>query len=515
MDELLYQVKVILWKVMHFRWVAVAVTSVVLIIGWITVFLLPDQYEVKSTVYVDTQSVLKPLLKGLAVDDTVKEQAALLMRRTLLSRPNIEKVILQTDLDLTVDNDKQMERLILSLASGITVSGHGDKRRPDANIYRLTYSSADPQMTFRVVDALLDVFLESTLGMTRQDSSSASRFMSKQIQDYKNRLEAADETVKQFKIKHSGLLPSEKNTFFNRLETAKTQLQEALLIQKELEFKTNQLASQLGQVNKETNAANVAKMDRSGANRLADLETQLREYRLRFTDDHPDVIATLAAIEGLETQLKQNNAQNADDVMIENPVYQELSVLHGETKAELAVLNARVEEYRKRITDLNQQVEKIPQIEAEYTALVRDYNVISETYLQLVQRRESATISEEAERSGDTVQFRVIEPPTVPKAPVGPNRPLFLMAVLALGVGAGIGIAVLLAEIKGAIYSKTKLLETFSTPVLGEVSMTWNAAQIKSKRRDIFGLIGAVAAILTAFTTLMLYQFLVVGLPLG
>ena len=202
MGELLYQLKVILWKVMHFRWVAVAVTSLVLITGWITVFLLPDQYEVKSTVYVDTQSVLKPLLKGLAVDDTVKEQAALLMRRTLLSRPNIEKVILQTDLDLTVDNDKQMERLILSLGSGITVSGHGDKRRPDANIYRLTYSSADPQMTFRVVDALLDVFLESTLGMTRQDSSSASRFMSKQIQDYKNRLEAADETVKQFKIKH-------------------------------------------------------------------------------------------------------------------------------------------------------------------------------------------------------------------------------------------------------------------------------------------------------------------------
>jgi len=515
MDELLFQAKVILWKVMHFRWVAVTLSSVVLITGWTTVFLLPDQYEVKSTVYVDTQSVLKPLLKGLAVDDTVKEQAALLMRRTLLSRPNIEKVILQTDLDLTVDNDKQMERLILSLANGISVTGHGDKRRQDANIYRLTYSSANPQTTFRVVDALLDVFLESTLGMTRQDSSTASRFMSKQIQDYKNRLETADETVKQFKIKHAGLLPDEKSTFFNRLEAAQAQLQQALLLQKELEFKTNQLATQLGQVNKETNAANVAKMDRSAATRIADLESQLREYRIRFTDDHPDVIATLATIEGLEAQLKQDNTQNTDDVMIENPVYQELSVIHGETKAELAVLNARVEEYQKRVSDLSLQVEKIPQIEAEYTALVRDYNVISDTYLQLVKRKESATISEEAERSGDTVQFRVIEPPNVPKAPVGPNRPLLLLAVLALGAGAGIGIAVLMAEIKGAVYSKTLLTETFSAPVLGEVSMTWNAAQLKSKRRDIYGLIGAITVILIVFTSLMIYQVKIVGLPIG
>jgi len=209
MDELLQQARIILWKVMHFRWIAMATTALVLTIGWVSVLLLPDNYQVKSVVYVDTQSILKPLLKGLAVDDTTQEEAALLMRRTLLARPNIEKVILQADLDLTVDNDRDMERLVRSLATNIVVTGHGDKRRPGANIYRVTYNHNNPEIAYKVVDALLDVFLESTLGMSRLDSSSASRFMSQQISDYKRRLEAADEARTLFKIKYAGLLPDE------------------------------------------------------------------------------------------------------------------------------------------------------------------------------------------------------------------------------------------------------------------------------------------------------------------
>ncbi|MBV1960484.1 MAG: hypothetical protein KUG52_00725 [Immundisolibacteraceae bacterium] len=517
MDDLLLQIKVVLWKVMHFRWSAIAIMSTILLIGWTVVSILPDKYQVKSTVYVDTQSMLRPLLKGLAVDDTVKEQAAIMMRRTLLSRPNIEKVILQTDLDLTVTNDKQMERLVTSLVNGITISGHADKRRPDTNLYRIAYSHESPETAYKVVDALLDVFLESTLGIARQGSSSASKFMSRQISDYKGRLESSDEAVKQFNIKYAGLLPDETSTFYNRVALANTQLDEARLGRRELEFKAQQLQEQLKGVNKEISAATAAQTDRSLSTRISALELQLAELRVHFTDDHPDVASILASIKGLNTQAEENASTktNSEGVMIENPVYQETSILLGQTRAELAVLTARVEEYQARVDQLQSKVEIIPQIEAEYTALIRDYNIISKTYQELVQRKESALISEDAERSGDTVQFRVIEPPKIPLTPIGPNRPIFLTAVLAIGAMAGIGLAMLMAEIKGAIYSKNKLVDIFSAPVLGEVSMTWNSDQLLSKKRDIFGLAAALLLITAIFLILIYYQINIVGLPLG
>ncbi len=272
-------------------------------------------------------------------------------------------------------------------------------------------------------------------------------------------------------------------------------------------------------MNRETSAATVAKSDRSLSSRISEMELQLRELRVRFTDDHPDVKATVAAIEGLTAQLNASNNEGPgkqdNDVMIENPVYQELSVLLGETEAELAVLNARVEEYENRLENLQSQAATIPLIEAEYSALVRDYDVLSETYQQLVQRRESALISGDADRSGETVQFRVIEPPTIPLNPAGPNRPIFLLAVLGAGLAAGVGLAVLLAEIKGSIYSKEKLIEIFPAPVLGEVSMTWNLDQLSRKRRDIIGIIATAIAILASISALLYHQVFIVGLPIG
>ena len=519
MGDLLLQVKIILWKVMHFRWSALAISSTIMVLGWTVVFLLPDNYQVRSTVYVDTESMLKPLLKGLAIDDTVKEQAAIMMRRTLLSRPNIEKVIIQTDLDLSVSDDREMEKLVNDLATKITISGHADKRRPDANLYKIQYTSTNPELAYKVVDALLDVFLESTLGIARQGSSSAARFMSRQISDYKTRLEDSDEAVKKFNIKHAGLLPNEKSNFYNRVYSARTELMDAELTQKELSFIVSQLTQQIKGVNKETLAATTARTDRNLSSKITEMDLQLRELKVRYTDDHPDVVAVLASIDGLRAQIAKNKSENnlnsTDEVFIENPVYQELTVLLASTQAELAVLNARVGEYQHRMTNLQSQLKTIPEIEAKYTALIRDYTTLSDTYQQLVKRKESALISEDAERSGDTVQFRVIEPPKTPLAPIGPHRPIFLLAVLGIGLGAGIGFAVLMAEIKGAIYSKQRLIDTFSAPILGVVSMTWSLEQLTKKRRDIFGLIGCLFTIAAVFIFLLVYQIMVIGLPLG
>ena len=60
---------------------------------------MPDLYEASARIYVDTQSVLKPLMQGLAVQPNVDQQV-MILSRTLISRPNVEKLVRMADLDL-------------------------------------------------------------------------------------------------------------------------------------------------------------------------------------------------------------------------------------------------------------------------------------------------------------------------------------------------------------------------------------------------------------------------------
>ena len=99
MHDIVRQLVSYLRGMWQYRWYGVAISWAVCAVGWTVVFLMPNLYEANARVYVDTQSVLKPLLSGLAVQPNVDQQIAM-MSRTLISRPNLERVIRMSDLDI-------------------------------------------------------------------------------------------------------------------------------------------------------------------------------------------------------------------------------------------------------------------------------------------------------------------------------------------------------------------------------------------------------------------------------
>ena len=72
-------------------------------IGFVYVASMPDIYESSARVYVDTRSVLKPLLRGLALQTDPRQEVAMMVK-TLLSRPNLEIIARESDLDITTSN---------------------------------------------------------------------------------------------------------------------------------------------------------------------------------------------------------------------------------------------------------------------------------------------------------------------------------------------------------------------------------------------------------------------------
>ena len=199
MQELLHQALGYLRGMWHRRWVGLAAAWVAALIGVAIVYKIPERYEASARVYVDTESLLRPLLAGLAIQPNVDQQVALISR-TLVSRPNVEKLMRLADLDLRVRTPSERDELIDNIIRTIKLEGS-----TASNLYIISYRDPDAQQARRVVQSLLAIFVESSLGDKRQDTQAAVRFLDDQIKRYEDGLRASETQIQDFRVKYIGV----------------------------------------------------------------------------------------------------------------------------------------------------------------------------------------------------------------------------------------------------------------------------------------------------------------------
>ena len=502
MDELVSQITTILRGMWNYRRPAVAIAWLVGIIGMIFVFTMPDRYQASARVFVDTQSILRPLMVGIAVQPNIEQQVSMLSR-TLLSRPTIERLVRNVDLDLDAKTAVAKDALVDAVTQSISIQSAGRD-----NLYTLTYSDPKPEVAQRVVQALLTIFVESSLGATRQDSDSARRFLDDQIKNYETKLAEAESRLKNFKLRNIEL-QSETGMDF----TGRTTEINSLLNQAKLEL--NEAESARVAAKRELDALlENRKINQIIDEKTPEIDSRLNEQRIlldkllnRYTEQHPDVFNTRRLISELETQ-KANEIAKLRKAAKDNPklfyetvspAVQELSKLYSEAEVKAASLRARVAEYKSRAAQAQSQLKVAPQLEAELAQLDRDYEVHKKNYADLVQRRESALMSGELENTSNVADFRIIDPPRVNPKPVAPNRVLLLPMALLIALGAGAGVAFLLSTARPVFFDGAALQETTGIALLGVVEMIPNQAMRKSELRSLRRFTYAIAGLLCLY----------------
>ena len=460
------------------RWIAIVISWPLLIAGVMVVDQMKDRYEAKTKVYIDTTSVLKPLLKGLAVETDIQSNVRLMVR-TLLSRPNLERVIRLMDMDINVESDEDMEKLLNMVRSRVNISA-----RKRSNIYAITYSDENPQKAKEMVQTFLSIFVEDTLGKSVSESDSAIAFLDKQIEKYEQLLQEAELRLETFKRNNVGVMPNDGANYFSRYQKKIAELERAELELSELVNRRDKLKSQL---------ENITLIDMEDTligsydAKIRQQELRLDDLLLSFTEEHPDVINTRRVLISL-LKRKENEREELEQgatVSLDNPVYQQLQILLSESEANISALKARVVTYSRNKQELKKLVDVVPRIEAELKRLNRDYGVHKKNYTTLVGRREQAKISEDVETSSEQVKFRIIEPPHVPTKSNYPNRPLFDLAALALAIGVGYGIGLLISLAQPVIYSISELRALTGLPVLGAVSKFDTGRVLSQRRRNL------------------------------
>lgn len=512
MEEILSKIIGLVRGMWRYRKWGLLVAWVAVVAAGAVIYQLPDKYESSARVFVDTQSVLRPLMSGLAVQPNIDQQVAILSR-TLISRPNVEKLITMADLDLRAGTPQEREAMIARLTRELKIRTTGRD-----NIFNLAYQDDDPARAQRVVQALLSLFVESGLVGKRADSDTARRFIEEQIAVYESKLTEAENRVKEFRLRNMALL-GEGGDYVGQTSAITQQLAQARLELSEAETARAVLERQL--VGEEPILLPQAGAHSSVAipeidGRIDTLRKGLDGLLLKYTEQHPEVVSVKRLIGELEEQKKaavaemQASGTSQFGALDANPVYQQMKLAHTDAEARVAGLRARVAEFERRLAAMRERAELIPKLEAEQAQLNRDYAIQKSNYEQLVSRRESASMSVELSAQSGIADFRVIDPPTLPNKPSAPNR---ILLVPAAGVGAlGLGLALmfLLAQLRPTVMDGGSLRELTGLPVLGVVSFLPDSARVRARRiKNILyglGLLAYVAAVAAAALALHLMQ---------
>lgn len=510
MNEALEQILGYARGVWRRRWLVLGTVWLVAVVGWVWVYLLENQYQAQARVYVDTQSLLRPLLSGLAIQPNVAQQISM-MTRTIASRPNLEKVARMTDLDLRAKTPKQQEELYRELAERIRLAG-SDRE----NLYTISYQHANPDLAKRVVQSLLTIFTESSLGGSRKDLSNSQKFIEDQLKGYEAKLLEKEKQLEDFKRRNVGTMPGQGGDYYGKLNELNLTLEQAKLELEEAVNRKKQLQRQLADQEETLVApgpAPVTPVTSALDARITALQSQLDNLRLRYTDMHPEIARTKQLIARLQEQKAQEErgvkTGSQEAIKAQNPVYQQLSIAIAEADATAASLKARVAQYQTKRNELYRAVDRIPQLEAEYTQLMRDYDVYRKNYAALLDRRETATISGEVESKTDSVDFRVIDPPRVPNQPAWPNRPLLVSAVPMGGLAAGIALAFLLAQLRPSVDSRRQLRELTDFPLLGAVTMIQTDQALRGRRRGNLVYAAGVGVLVLAYLGQLIYYLFI------
>ncbi len=520
MQDLLHLVRTEIRGSWRYRWSAMVVTWIVCVFGWFGVFTMPDIYEARAQVYVDADSRLAEVMGSVGVAPGVGSRV-FVVRQAMLGRPQLEKVARDTDLDLRARTPEEKEALITGLRERIGV-GSGRSREAQ-NLYTITFEDRDRDMAVSVVQTLLDTFVEDVLDLKEQGSEEVTGYLDDQLNYYSGLLSESEVALANFKKQYVGMLPGESGGVFERLQT---EIDSLAALRTDLKIQEDRRSELRRQLQSETpdlpegaeQGAGAALPGSSTQATISDLEAQRGQLLLAYTERHPDVVAINEQLEQLYAKRETDRvALTASGNGIEgaanatNPVYQSVQIALNETGVRIAGLRSQVSQGEATVRQLNNQINTIPEIEAKYSELTRDYSQYKVLYDELLMRKERERMGSVGE-DRDVVSFNIIDPPAAAFDPVAPKRSLLLIGVLILGLGAGGAIAFIIHQLNPVFHDAKSLRDITGRPVLGVVSMTWLERHKVGRRVDISSFAMAGVSLVAVFVLTILLQDQFVGL---
>ena len=487
-QAMLHQARWAIQALRRRRWIGLGVAWAIATVAAIAVAWVPQRYEASARLYVDTQTVLKPMMVGLTFQPDVEQQVRMLAR-TLISRPNVERLVDKPDSGMRFATPSERDKAVTRLMEQIKIVG-ADR----SNLYTVSYRDPSRGLALRLVKETVALFVDSGSAGKKRDSAEARRFIDEQIRTNEGKLSDAENRLKEFKIKNFGVTGVSNQDYFTRMSTLSDEVSklrsDLMAAERGRDSFRRELAAEDPQLPAESFPAAAAPSVLEIDSRIELQRKQLDDLLRRFTEDHPDVVSARRLVARLEDQRRQELLVRGSDssrrplgTAPTSPVYQKLRISLAESEAQVASLRSQLSAQQSRLDQTRSLAGRLPQVEAEFVQLNRDYDVIRKNYDQLIARRESALLAVKLDESSQLEDFRVVEPPRVASIAVFPGTLQLAVMGLLLAVAGGVA-AALGADSMRPTLNDTHVLEQLSgRPVLGRVAQSETEAYAATVRR--------------------------------
>lgn len=473
-----------------FLFVLAAVTSFALF--------LPSLWMARAVILVDRQQIPEAFVKSTVTSDV--ENRLLTLSQEILSSARLMTIIeahnLYPDIRRTQSADMAVERMRRDIRIDFQ-NDDRDRRNPRTVAFSVAYTTTDPVAAMTVANELASLYVAENIRYREKQSVSTSEFLESQLADVRGRLQSQERRVADFKERHMGQLPEQREANLRTLDRLQQQLQSALETQRRAVERRHMLTQTLAEIDQSPAAvaattAAVGKPDPTPAEamaaRLSLLKQELAQLQTKFSDRYPDVIALRDQIKGLEAKLQAEPPAAAPaaapkpaaapvarrDGKELRPIPQNAYVQSLVQQLDQATVEARtsadeISGLRGQIALYQRRIENTPRSEQELALISRDYETTRELFRSLLGKRGEAEIAADLEQRQKGEHFRMIDPARLPDRPAGPNRFRLLLIGLVLAAGAA-GIAVVLAEHVDTSYRTAEEVRgSESVPVLSTI----------------------------------------------
>jgi uncharacterized protein involved in exopolysaccharide biosynthesis len=413
------------------KWMIIVPAFIGLLGGIMACFLMPRTWQSTTTILIEEEKMINPLIQNLAVSTTALQRMQSI-REILLGWTSLVELTQKLNMAKDARSQKEFENLILGLRKNISVQMSEPKlfqQMPANNIVRISYFGKNPQQTLQVAQTLTDILMEKNLEAQTKETDVAIKFITEQLAIYKR------------KIKES------------EVANLKEQLKTLLADSTEEHPMVKELRQKLATAEKELNSG---------------------EYKVTGTG------------EALNGETRETLKKELDKIITK------------EVSSDRAAPGQDAEGH-----DANTAIYKLMLMDKVDSSLAKDITVNEELYNMLLQKLETAKITQRLEASKEGTRYTIIDPPRLPLDPVKPNKIMVVFMGLFLGAGCGIGLVFAREFVDQSILDIEDAKHSLNLPILGAISRITLQEEVekeKAKKKTLIigSLISSVVLIIIA-----------------
>jgi succinoglycan biosynthesis transport protein ExoP len=496
---------------------------------WGVSWLLPATYQSESLILVEQQKVPDQYVVPNVtsnLQERLQNLTEQILSRTRL-QATIEKLHLYPGHDGLAGSGDPVEQM----RNDIKIELVSAPDRPgDYTAFKMRYSAGSPELAQKVNAELTSLFIAENVNTQRQLSENTTAFLESQLADARANMAVQEAKVAAFKEKHLGELPSQLESNMQILAGLQSQLQGAqqtMDAAKQQKLYLESLIQQYQSVQTSLGSGNSAVAPpQTLETQLVQMRLQLQDLQSRYTDGHPDVVALKEKIAEAEQLKKQTESQMAaaqkegksvnalDSSNVADaqrgsptPIMQVQSQLKA-NQLEIANIQQHEKDLESQITAYQARLNLTPGTEQELTAISRGYEESKTNYNSLQQKQMQSQLATSLEKQQQGEQFRIVDPPSLPKKPSAPNHLWFSLGGLLVGLAIGLGLTAFLELTNVRVRQEKDLAGLVPVGVLVGIPHLSTPDEVHTRAFRLWTELSTAAALVVLIVIGNLYAFL-------